>query len=185
MKRHQIRRMIPGNVSDAQLRRAIADVGLPADDNHDYSDEEARQILNQFRGQREGDHRNLYTNGKDRHAQTSTAAHQASIQGKASLAVRTQQQLANIQASLDKIATDRNAAIEEVSDTLAYLYSPQTFQADVLSRTAEKLGLVQTEPVPELEVITLDSLGDCFADFANSLQYPAIAPSTALGALPL
>lgn len=185
MKRHQIRRMIPGNVSDAQLRRAITDLGLPADDNHDYSDEDSRQILNQFRGRRESDQSNPDANGEERHVQTSTAAYQASLQDKAALAVRTQQQLASIQASLDKIATDRNVAIEQVSDTLAYLYSPQTFHADVLSRTAEKLGLMHTEPAPEAAVITLDSLGDCFADFANSLHYSAIAPSTAFGALPM
>ena len=28
MKRHQIRRMIPGTISDAQLRRAIFDLGF-------------------------------------------------------------------------------------------------------------------------------------------------------------
>uniref|UniRef100_A0A832M1K6 Uncharacterized protein n=1 Tax=Oscillatoriales cyanobacterium SpSt-402 TaxID=2282168 RepID=A0A832M1K6_9CYAN len=185
MKRHQIRRMIPGNVSDAQLRRAIADLGLPADDDHSYSDEEARQILNQFRGQQESGKSNPYATGEERHSQSQQSAHQASVQDKASLSVRTKKQLASINASLEKIEADRENAIEQVSDKLAYLYSPQTFHAAVLNRTAEKLGLKATEPEPEAEIITLDSLGDCFSSFADSIEYPAIAPSSALGCLPM
>lgn len=186
MKRHQIRRMIPGTVSDAQVRRAIGDLGLPADDNHDYSDDEARQILNQFRGKPIN---NIDTpcdhDGTTRHAQTTQTAHTASIQDKASLAVHTQKQLASIQASLDKIAIDRDIAVEQVADTLAYLYSPQTFHADVLNRTAQRLGLKQAESDVEPDVITLDSLSDCFSDFANSVYYPAITPISVLGALPM
>ncbi len=49
MKRHQIRRMVPGTVSDAQLRRAISDLGLPADDDPHYSDENTKAILSQFK----------------------------------------------------------------------------------------------------------------------------------------
>ena len=119
----------------------------------------------------------------DRHAATASAAHQATVQDKATLAVRTQQQLAGIQTSLDKIASDRTNAIEQVSDTLAYLYSPVTFQSDVMTRTAEKLGLKAAEPEPE--TITLDSLGDCFSRFADAVEYPAIAASSALGCLPM
>ena len=119
----------------------------------------------------------------DRHAATASAAHQATVQDKATLAVRTQQQLAGIQNSLDKIASDRTNAIEQVSDTLAYLYSSATFQSDVMTRTAEKLGLRAAEPEPE--TITLDSLGDCFSRFADSVEYPAIAASSALGCLPM
>ena len=71
----------------------------------------------------------------------------------------------------------------KVSDTLAYLYSPATFQSDVMTRTAEKLGLRATEPEPE--TITLDSLGDCFSRFADAVEYPAIAGySTASVAYP-
>jgi len=83
MRRHQIRRLIPSPVSDAQLRRAIADLGLPADDTHDYREEEARQILNQFGGQS--------TEGKgDRHTQTTQTAHTTRIQDQASLVHRTE-----------------------------------------------------------------------------------------------
>lgn len=176
MKRHQIRRLIPSPVSDAQIRRAIADLGLPADDTHDYSDDQAKQILNQFSGHP--------TAGKgDRHTQTTQTAHTSGIQDQTSLADRTQQQLARIQTSLNQIATDRSTAVEQVSDTLAYLYSPQTFHADVLSRTAEKLGLKQSDPEPE--TLTLDTLGDCFSRFADTVGYPAIAASSALGCLPM
>ena len=119
----------------------------------------------------------------DRHAATASAAHQATVQDKATLAVRTQQQLAEIQTSLDKIASDRTNAIEQVSDTLAYLYSSATLQSDVMTRTAEKLGLRSAEPEPE--TITLDSLGDCFSRFADAVEYPAISASSALGCLPM
>jgi hypothetical protein len=119
----------------------------------------------------------------DRHAATASAAHQSTVQDKATLTVRTQQQLTGIQSSIDKIASDRTNAIEQVSDTLAYLYSPATFHADVLIRTAEKLGLKAVEPEPE--TITLDSLGDCFSRFVDSVEYPAIAASSALGCLPM
>ena len=119
----------------------------------------------------------------DRHAQTANAAHQSTVQDKSTLAVRTQQQLAGIQSSIDKIASDRTNAIEQVSDTLAYLYSPATFQSEVMALTAEKLGLKAAEPEPE--TITLDSLSDCFSRFADSVEYPAIAASSALGCLPM
>jgi len=185
MKRHQIRRMISVNVSDAQLRRAIADLGLPADDNHTYTEEESRQILNQFRLQQPTGNEKLggHASGA-RHHQTHQAAHQSCVQEQATLSVRTQQHLATIQASLNKIAADREVALEQVSDTLAYLYSPQTFQADVLSRTAAKLALQPVEPEPD-SVLTLDTLGDCFAQFAASVEYPAIATTSVAGCLPL
>ena len=121
----------------------------------------------------------------DRHAQTASAAHQSTVQDKATLNARTQQQLAGIQNSLDKIARDRTNAIEQVSDTLAYLYSPATFQSDVMTRTAEKLGLKAAESKQEPTILTLDSLSDCFSRFADSVEYPAIAASSALGCLPM
>ena len=121
----------------------------------------------------------------DRHTATASAAHQATVQDKATLAVRTQQQLAGIQTSLDKIASDRTTAIEQVSDTLAYLYSPATFQSEVMTRTAEKLGLKDAESKQEPTILTLDSLSDCFSRFADAVEYPAIAASSALGCLPM
>ena len=111
----------------------------------------------------------------DRHATTSQTANQTAAQDKATLATRTQQQLSGLQSSLDKIASDRTNAIEQVSDTLAYLYSPATFQSDVMSRTAEKLGLKATEP----ETINLDD--DCFSRFADAVEYPAIASNGSYG----
>ena len=119
----------------------------------------------------------------NRHAATASAAHQSTVQDKATLAVRTQQQLAGIQNSLDKIASDRTNAIEQVSDTLAYLYSPATFQSDVMTCTAEKLGLKDAESKQEPTILTLDS--DCFSRFADAVEYPAIAASSALGCLPM
>lgn len=124
----------------------------------------------------------------DRHSQSQKQAHQASVQDKAVLSVRTKDRLKAVNAGLEKIAGERTQAIESVSDTLAYLYSPQTFQAEVMSRTAEKLGIkgVQNPPAPgDDQVLTLDALADCFSDFASSVEYPAIAPTSPMGCLPM
>ena len=51
MKRHQIKRVIcntVSTVSDAQIRQAIADLGFPTEDGHDYDAEQVRQIIAQF-----------------------------------------------------------------------------------------------------------------------------------------
>ena len=125
MKRNQIRQMLSKSATDAQLRRVIASLKLPTNDDANYTDEQAKDIINQFKSGEVGK--------SDRHAATASAAHQATVQDKATLAVRTQQQLAGIQNSLDKIASDRTTAIEQVSDTLAYLYSSATLQSDVLT----------------------------------------------------
>ena len=121
----------------------------------------------------------------DRHAATANVAHQSTVQDKATLAVHTQQQLAGIQSSIDKIASDRTNAIEQVSDTLAYLYSPATFQSEVMALTAEKLGLKDAQSKQEPTILTLDSLSDCFSRFADAVEYPAISASSALGCLPM
>ena len=177
MKRNQIRQMLSKSATDAQLRRVIASLKLPTNDDANYTDEQAKDIINQFKSGEVGK--------SDRHAATASAAHQATVQDKATLAVRTQQQLAGIQNSLDKIASDRTTAIEQVSDTLAYLYSPATFQSDVMTRTAEKLGLKDAQSKQEPTILTLDSLSDCFSRFADAVEYPAIAASSALGCLPM
>lgn len=117
----------------------------------------------------------------DRHSSTSETANQMATQDKATLANRTKQQLSGLQQSLDKLSNDRTNAVEQVSDTLAYLYSPATFQSDVMTRTAEKLGLKDGKSEPE--TITLDS--DCFSTFADAIEYPAMAANGSCGgALP-
>jgi hypothetical protein len=177
MKRNQIRQMLSKSVTDAQLRRAISALELPTTDDTDYTDEQAKFIIDQFRPREDAK--------SDRHAATASAAHQSTVRDKATLANRTNQQLAGIQQSIGKIASDRTNAIEQVSDTLAYLYSPATFQSDVMNRTAEKLGLKAAEAKQEPTILTLDSLGDCFSRFADAVEYPAIAASSALGCLPM
>lgn len=52
MKRHQIKRVICNTiefVSDAQVRKAIADLGFPTEDGHDYDADQVRQIIHQFK----------------------------------------------------------------------------------------------------------------------------------------
>jgi len=49
MKRQQIKRMIQSNPSDAQLRKVITSLQLSADDDFDYSDEQVKLILDQYK----------------------------------------------------------------------------------------------------------------------------------------
>lgn len=178
MKRHQIRRMMPGNVSDAQLRRAIADLGLPADDNHDYSDEEARQILNQFRGQQ--------TTDSERLSQSQINAQEAAEQAKVALVTGHQERLVALSNALDKAEQRRGEVLERLSDRVAYLQDESLFMNDLLRLAQTKLKQSQNQQ-PERQAVTvtaLDALIDAF-DAVGDWEMPAIAPATALGALPL
>ena len=49
MKRHQIRKLIPGNISDAQLRAAVAALNLPVDDDLSYGEQETKWIIDSFK----------------------------------------------------------------------------------------------------------------------------------------
>ena len=121
-------------------------------DTSKYKDQKSVELPNLNCPQRSPSQTSQSKNS-DRHAQTTADACTSTAQDKVSLANRTQQSLAAIQASVDKIANDRSAVIEQVSDTLAYLYSPQTFKAEVMSATSSKLGLTEAaEPKADLNV---------------------------------
>jgi hypothetical protein len=113
----------------------------------------------------------------DRVAQSTAQAAASTDRDKTALANAAANQLAGMKASLDSIAANRNRAIEQVSDSLAYLWSPETFQADVMRRTAEKLSGGENLANP------LDTLANTFGSFADGVQYPAIAPATDYGAI--
>lgn len=183
MKRHQIRRMIPNAVSDAQLRRAIADLGLPADDNHAYSDDEARQILNQFRGQHPCDTTN---NGGDRLSQSQVTAQEAAEKAKVALVTGHQERLVALSNALDKAEQRRSEVLERLSDRVAYLQDDSLFMHDLLRLAQSKLqqNQHQQSQKQEVSVTALDALVDAF-DAVGEWDLPAIAPSTVLGALPM
>jgi len=176
MKRHQIRRMIPGNISDAQLRRAIADLGLPADDNHDYSDEESRQILNQFRGQRSAE--------SDRLSQSQHTAQQAAEQAKLALVTGHQERLVALSNALDKAEQRRGEVLERLSDRVAYLQDDSLFMNDLLRLAQSKLKQNQQPEKQEVTITALDALVDAF-DAVGDWEIPAIAPSSVMGCLPM
>lgn len=180
MKRHQIRRLIPGTVSDAQLRRAIADLGLPADDNHDYSDENARAILNQFKG-RQAESRGV---DPDRLAQTQTDAGRAAEQTKTALVTANQERLVGLTNALDKAEKRRSEVLDRLSDRVAYLQDENLFMHDLLNLAQKKLQGNQTEEVEEVTTTVIDALVEAF-DAIGEWELPAIAPVTALGCLPM
>lgn len=189
MKRHQIRRMIPGNVSDAQLRRAIAELGLPADDNHDYSAEEARQLCNQFRAPRPERHctpavgGDPSSNGRINHlAQSQASAQAAAETAKVALVTGQQERLVALAQALDKAEQRRSEVLERLSDRVAYLQDDALFMHDLLRLAQAKL---QPQPAQQgVRATALDALVDAF-DAVGDWELPAIAPATALGALPL
>ena len=49
MKRHQIRKLIPGNITDAQLRAAISALNLPVEDDLSYGEQETKWIIDSFK----------------------------------------------------------------------------------------------------------------------------------------
>ncbi len=176
MKRHQIRRMIATNPSDAQMRKAIADLGLPTDDNYDYSDEQAKQILNQFRRSPQS----------DRLSQTQQTAQQAAETAKLALVNGHQERLVALSNALDKAEQRRGEVLEQLSDRVAYLQDDALFMHDLLTLAQSKLQRSQQQHPDQQDVTTtaLDALVDAF-DAVAAWEVPAIAPASALGCLPM
>lgn len=122
----------------------------------------------------------------DRYTRTASESASATNQAAAALASTRQSHFSGVQAAIERIATNRNDAVEQVSDVLAYLNSKETFEADVMRRTAEKLGLQhQKSAEVEAQPTALDDLAGSFATLANSVKYPAVLPHTVAGALPM
>lgn len=175
MKRHQIRRMIPGNVSDAQLRKAIADLGIPSDDNYDYNDDQAKQIISQFK-KPEG----------SRLSQSQATAQQAAEQTSVTLVTGHQERLVALSNALDKAEQRRGEVLERLSDRVAYLQDDALFMNDLLVLAQSKLRQNQQEK-PEKQEVTvtaLDALVDAF-DAVGDWEMPSIAPHPCAGVLPM
>jgi hypothetical protein len=91
--------------------------------------------------------------------------------------------MTEISQQLTKIKSQRDTAIEQISDILAYLHSPITFKNDVLKRTMEKLGeTIEINP-GEVQNNPFEGLGNCFE--LKGYNLPQIAPYSSQGALPM
>ena len=180
MKRHQIKRMI-GNVSDAQLRKAINDLGLPSEDDHNYEDEQVKQILTQFKKPQQPQ-----SVHDDRLAQSRQLAQQAADTAKITLVNGHQERLVALTDALDKAEQRRDEVLERLSDRVAYLQDDSLFMNDLLRLAQSKLKQNQQQQPDkqEVTVTALDALVDAF-DAVGDWELPAIVPSSALGCLPM
>ncbi|MBM0745450.1 hypothetical protein JOY44_28930 [Phormidium sp. CLA17] len=180
MKRHQIRRMIPGTVSDAQLRRAIADLGLPTDDDHRYSDENTKAILNQFKTPP------VEARGIDptRLTQTQADAGRVAEQTKIALVTANQERLVGLTTALDKAEQRRHEVLDRLSDRVAYLQDENLFMHDLLNLAQQKLKGNQPAAVATVTPTAIDALVEAF-DAIGDWEIPAISVSSALGCLPM
>lgn len=172
MKRHQVRRMLAGSVTDAQIRRVITELGLPSADDHSYNDEEARQIISQFRKPQ-----------SDRLSQSQQSAEEAAEKTKVALVTGHQERLVALSNALEKAEQRRSEVLDRLSDRVAYLQDDSLFMNDLLRLAQSKLQ--QQQPAKqEVTVTALDALVEAF-DAVGEWEIPAIASSSALGCLPM
>ncbi len=198
MKRHQIRQMLGREVcTDAQLRKAIAELNLPVEDDLDYGDRETQAIVQKFKGNQPKSPQlpNFHqqppadrpsTSQPSHLSQTQQQAQQAAENLKVALVTGHQQRLVNLSSSLDKAEQRRGEVLDRLSDRMAYLQDENLFMNDLLRLTQKKLkGAQQQEPERQQVTVTaIDALVEAF-DAVGSWELPAIAPHTVAGALPM
>ncbi len=197
MKRHQIRQILGREVcTDAQLRKAIAELHLPAEDDWDYGDRETQAIIQKFKA-RSPELPNLKNPGKQQSpvdipsqtsqlSQTQAQAQEAAETLKVALVTGHQQRLVNLSTALDKAEQRRGEVLDRMSDRMAYLQDENLFMNDLLRLTQKKLKGAQ-EQEPEKQQVTataIDALVEAF-DAVGNWEIPAIAPYTPAGALPM
>lgn len=164
--------------TDAQLRGAIARLGLPTEDGYNYSDEQATQIKEA-----------LLQVGKPRQEVTSPPV-QSSLDRDAAALLYLQEQersttdaIALIEATrgaLERKQAERQQALEQLTDWDTYLDDPISFLADFAQLKARKLAdnkarveeLLQTSKAYQAPIVW------------EPPQY-AIAPSSVAGCLPM
>ncbi len=118
--------------------------------------------------------------------QSQTQAQRAAEQTQVALVTSHQQRLVNLTTALDKAEQRRGEVLDRLSDRMAYLQDENLFMNDLLRLTQKKLKNVQTQE-PEKQQVTvtaIDALVEAF-DAVGNWEVPAIAPSTALGCLPM
>lgn len=182
MKRHQIRKLIPGNISDAQLRAAIAALNLPVDDDLSYGEQETKWIIDSFKKVAAAP-----AGASDRLNQTRATAQQAAEATKIALVNAHQERLVALNNALDKAEQRRGEVLDRLSDRVAYLQDDGLFLHDLLVLSQQKSKRNQSEQ-PEKETVTataFDALIDAF-DAVGEWELPQIAPaSSPMGCLPI
>jgi hypothetical protein len=187
MKRHQIRQMLGRDrCTDAQLRKAIADLNLPIEDDLDYGDAETKRIIQKIKGSQPDTQSDRAPQSPSQLSQTQQQAQEAAENLKVALVGNHQQRLVNLSTALDKAETRRGEVLDRLSDRMAYLQDENLFMNDLLRLTQKKLkGAQQQEPEKqEVTVTALDALVEAF-DAVGDWEMPAIAPHSALGCLPM
>ncbi|HEY9696767.1 MAG TPA: hypothetical protein V6D10_05860 [Trichocoleus sp.] len=65
---------------------------------------------------------------------------------------QVQRSIGNAQAYFDRVEEQRDHVLEKLSDRAAYLLDERTFTAELLQRTAAKLGAVEAMPENPFDV---------------------------------
>lgn len=108
-----------------------------------------------------------------RHKQVSDTAATAANSAIAQTVTTANSSLTTIKDKIAKVVENRQSAIEDLSDVMAALHDPRLFEAEVMARTAEKIG----ESNAAIDILIDPYEG---VDFG----YTAILPATIVGALP-
>lgn len=166
--------------TDAQLRGAIARLGLPTEDGYDYSDEQSAQIKEAL----------LQVCKPQQEATPPVQTAQNPLDRDAAALLYLQEQersttdaIALIEATrgaLERKQAERQQALEQLTDWDTYLDDPIAFLADFAQLKARKLadnkarveGLLQTSKAYQAPIVW------------ESPQYE-IAPSSIAGCLPI
>jgi hypothetical protein len=113
------------------------------------------------------------TDRHDRTAQQSTSESQGAI---ATITNDQKATLANVKSYIVRTQSNRDTAIEQASDAIAYLHDPAIFESEVFARAAQKIQAASVS-------VSFEDLGNAYSDF--DVSYPAIAPHSIAGCLPM
>ena len=122
----------------------------------------------------------------DRLSESQQTAQRAAETTKIALVNGHQERLVALSTALDKAEQRRDEVLERLSDRVAYLQDDSLFMNDLLRKAQSKLKQnQQQQPGREQVTVTaIDALVEAF-DAVGDWEIPAIAPSTALGCLPM
>lgn len=136
----------------------------------------------------EGKPRRKSGNQSDRHSSFAQNAESLALDKQKEMATGQRNQLEKLTSALERAEQRRGDALEVLSDRLAYLQDERIFLKDLLE-LAEQKKRRDSDPSDALEEVeilesAIDDLASGF-DAAYQWQYPAIAPTSAAGALPV
>ena len=172
MKRHQIKRVICNTiefVSDAQVRKAIADLGFPTEDGHDYDADQVRQIIHQFKPA---------ANSEDSDRAGATLP---TDESRALTKHLISQSHATLTSQVQQLATRMDENDLELARQLAHHVAtrPQRFSILFAQQLQALLQPIETEP-PMFVDVELGAVD--FPELNGGLQ---LAPHSIAGCLPL